>query len=398
MKKYFLYDGTTQYGPFELAELEAKIITPQTMVWYESLPEWKPAGEIDELKNLLNSKVPASQILTPPIIKAKEEDWNKKLFYYTDNHGQQGPFTLEQLKSRPISADTQVWYDPLPEWTTADKVTGLKEIIAPTPKTSTPAAVQTEETTKKLFYYLDSIGQKQGPFTLEQLNGKPINAATLIWYDPLPDWIKAGNEESLRNIIAHAQPVHTTPTGQKKLYYYLDTGGQKQGPFTLEQLNGKPITAVTLVWYDPLPEWIKAGSEESLKNIIATAQPAHSTATTQKKLYYYMDNGGKQQGPFTLEQLNGKPITRATLIWYDSLPQWIKAGSEESLKNIIANGTAAIDWNKKLFYYSDATGQQGPYTLEQLKGKSITTTTPVWYDPLPQWTTAGQVEGLRSIL
>ncbi|HLG41490.1 MAG TPA: DUF4339 domain-containing protein, partial [Chitinophagaceae bacterium] len=84
MKKYFLHDGTNQYGPFDLAELETKIITPQTMVWYESLPNWKPAAEIEELKTLLNSKVPASQILTPPMMAAKPEDWTKKMYYYTD--------------------------------------------------------------------------------------------------------------------------------------------------------------------------------------------------------------------------------------------------------------------------------------------------------------------------
>jgi hypothetical protein len=30
MKKYFLHDGTKQHGPFDLAELETKIITAQT--------------------------------------------------------------------------------------------------------------------------------------------------------------------------------------------------------------------------------------------------------------------------------------------------------------------------------------------------------------------------------
>ena len=395
MKKYFLYDGTTQYGPFDLAELESKIITAQTMVWYDSLPEWKPASEIGELKDLLNTKVPAAQVLTPPAIKAKDEDWSKKLYYYTDNYGQQGPFTLEQLKNRPINAGTKVWYDPLPEWTTAEKVAGLKEIISG--RAASSAASHNGEKTNKQYYYLDAGGQKQGPFTLDQLNGKPINASTLIWYDPLPDWVKAGKDESLKHMIAQAQPVHTAPAQQKKSYYYLDSAGQKQGPFTVEQLNGKPITASTLIWYDPLTEWTKAGNEESLKNIIVVDQPVQSSGAA-KRSYYYMDSAGQQQGPFTLEQLNGKPITAATLVWYDSLPQWIKAGSDESLKNIIAHGANGIDWSKKLFYYTDAAGQQGPYTLEQMKGKPIASSTPVWYDPLPQWTTAGQVEGLRGII
>jgi GYF domain 2 len=327
MKKYFLYDGATQHGPFDLAELETKIITAQTMVWYESLPEWKPAGEIEELKSLLNSKVPASQILTPPLISAKEEDWSKKMYYYTDDHGQQGPFTLEQLKSRPIHGNTPVWYDPLPEWTTAAKVSGLKDVIS------------------------------------------------------------------------HVQKIPAAAVSQKKLYYYLDSAGQKQGPFELEHLKGKSIIESTMIWYDPLPEWVAAGKVAELKEIISEAPKISIPAAARKKLYYYIDSAGQQQGPFELEHMKGKPINAATLIWYDTLPEWRKAGTEESLKDII--GHAQInsgDWSKKLFYYTDSTGQQGPFTLEQLKGKSITAATPVWYDPLPQWTTAGQVDVLKSII
>jgi hypothetical protein len=255
MKKYFLHDGNTQHGPFDLAELETKIITPQTMVWYDPLPAWKPAGEIEELKNLLNSKVPASQILTPPVITTKEEDWSKKLYYYSDNHGQQGPFTLEQLKSRPVQFNTPVWYDPLPEWTTADKVAGLKDIISPAQKVTPVAAPQ-----KKLYYYMENAWQ-QGPFTLEQMKGKPIKADTMIWYDPLPQWIKASAEESLKDVIAAANDL------SKKLFYYNDSTG-RQGPFTLEQMKGKPITAATPVWYDPLPQWTTAGQVDVLKNLL----------------------------------------------------------------------------------------------------------------------------------
>jgi hypothetical protein len=323
MKKYFLHDGTTQHGPFDLAELATKIITPQTLVWYEPMPEWKPAAEIEELKNLLNTKVPASQILTPPLVQAKQEDWSKKLFYYTDDHGQQGPFTLEQLKYRPVHDNTPVWYDPLPEWTTAGKVPGLKDII-------------------------------------------------------------------------NAQKTDAAVAPQKKLYYYLDSAGQKQGPLDMEQLKGKSINDATLVWYEPLPEWTAAGKVTELKEIISQAPKI--SAGPQKKLYYYLDSAGQQQGPFDLEQMKEKPVTVSTLIWYDTLPEWRKAGKEESLKDIIGHAQINAEWSKKLFYYTDSTGQKGPFTLEQLRGHRITAATPVWYDPLPQWTTAGQVDILRNII
>lgn len=274
MKKYFLFDGTTQHGPFDMAELEAKIITAQTMVWFAPLPEWKPAGEIDELKGLLNNKVPASQITSPPVITVKEEDWSKKSYYYTDDHGQQGPFSLEQLKSRAITAATQVWYDPLPEWTTAGKVEGLKNIINPVviaPKEPVP---QEDEWSKKQFYYTDG-GAQQGPFTLEQLKSKSIKSSTPVWYHPLSEWTTAGKVAVLKDIINNNAitpqvPVPAPPDDEwsKKQYYYIDGTGQ-HGPFSLEQLKGRSITAATSVWYAPLTEWTSAGKVAGLRDIIS---------------------------------------------------------------------------------------------------------------------------------
>lgn len=52
----------------------------------------------------------------------------------------------------------------------------------------------------------------------------------------------------------------------------------------------------------------------------------------------------------------------------------------------------------KKYYFNDGTGQQGPFTLEELQAKNINTETPVWYEGLPEWTTAGQVEELKDIL
>jgi chemotaxis protein histidine kinase CheA len=51
----------------------------------------------------------------------------------------------------------------------------------------------------------------------------------------------------------------------------------------------------------------------------------------------------------------------------------------------------------KQYYFNDGTSQQGPFTIEELKGKNITSETPVWYDGLPDWTTAGQLEDLKDI-
>lgn len=56
---YYYTDGYTQFGPFTLAELRYKNITPQTLVWYNGLANWLPAGQLPELSEIFSP--------TPPI-------------------------------------------------------------------------------------------------------------------------------------------------------------------------------------------------------------------------------------------------------------------------------------------------------------------------------------------
>ena len=48
MKKYFYSDGQVKYGPFTIEELKSKGIDATTLVWYEGLTDWQPAGDLDE--------------------------------------------------------------------------------------------------------------------------------------------------------------------------------------------------------------------------------------------------------------------------------------------------------------------------------------------------------------
>ena len=59
MKKYFLITGSDQEGPFDVEELKAKRITRETPIWYEGLPAWTTAGEVQELSLLISSIPPA---------------------------------------------------------------------------------------------------------------------------------------------------------------------------------------------------------------------------------------------------------------------------------------------------------------------------------------------------
>ena len=47
---------------------------------------------------------------------------------------------------------------------------------------------------------------------------------------------------------------------------------------------------------------------------------------------YFMYDGQMKDGPFSLEELKTKPLKKETLIWYDGLKDWGKAGDIDDLK------------------------------------------------------------------
>lgn len=52
----------------------------------------------------------------------------------------------------------------------------------------------------------------------------------------------------------------------------------------------------------------------------------------------------------------------------------------------------------KKYFLHNGTENSGPFDLEELKAKRITKTTPVWHEGLEDWKTAGEIEELRSVL
>jgi hypothetical protein len=54
---------------------------------------------------------------------------------------------------------------------------------------------------------------------------------------------------------------------------------------------------------------------------------------------YYLHNGTEQQGPFDIENLKTKNITKDTPIWYEGLSEWTTAGKIAELSVLFANAT-----------------------------------------------------------
>jgi len=71
-----------------------------------------------------------------------------KLYYYSENGLQFGPFTIEELAIKNLKKETLVWYEGLDDWVSACKVDELKSILASTPP-SLPKTLKSDETKYK---------------------------------------------------------------------------------------------------------------------------------------------------------------------------------------------------------------------------------------------------------
>lgn len=62
-KKYFIYNGENELGPFNKSQLKSEHLDRNTQVWHEGLNEWKNISEISELQDLLR---PTPKTENPP--------------------------------------------------------------------------------------------------------------------------------------------------------------------------------------------------------------------------------------------------------------------------------------------------------------------------------------------
>lgn len=63
--KYFIIENNKQAGPYTIYELKDKGLKSETLVWTEGMTDWKPAWQVEELRNFLQTT--ASDATPPPI-------------------------------------------------------------------------------------------------------------------------------------------------------------------------------------------------------------------------------------------------------------------------------------------------------------------------------------------
>lgn len=104
MKKYFYSDGKDKHGPFSLNELNQEDINKDTLIWFEGLDNWSPAGEFDEIKAVLELKPPPL-----PIEKYKEvQNIEDKRLDNPGNLGDQNKSFKKDMFSNPFSFNGRI--------------------------------------------------------------------------------------------------------------------------------------------------------------------------------------------------------------------------------------------------------------------------------------------------
>jgi hypothetical protein len=110
-------------------------------------------------------------------------------------------------------------------------------------------------------------------------------------------------------------------------YYYV-ADGKSVGPYSIEEIMKHPITPDTYVWTKGLVNWVKLNElpevyQRYLKKEMLPQIPNVPINLNIMKEYFFL-KGKDQNGPFTIEQLEDKGLTSETLIWTAGMESWNK--------------------------------------------------------------------------
>lgn len=144
-----------------------------------------------------------------------------------------------------------------------------------------------------------------------------------------------------------------------QIYYYEDE--KERGPVSLEQLRSLNLSADVLVWYDGLLDWTPINeapltasilSEGAAQTPVEEEEPPQlptveeeppqiptseefesqseikqyfpPKSLTNKNTKIYFIEDGKRKGPFTMDQLRCRSLNPDTFVWYEDLDDWSK--------------------------------------------------------------------------
>lgn len=147
-----------------------------------------------------------------------------KKFYFHDGSTQQGPFDIEDLKTKKLTKNTPVWYEGLKEWTIAGEVDELKGILIVTPPPITKNSMQFQPVSNSNPQNYPSI---QNPEPDNSLKGNLFLIGGIILFGLLGFWIfnLINNQQTQNEIERIRNNITFYVTSENSDYRYSDLGG-----------------------------------------------------------------------------------------------------------------------------------------------------------------------------
>lgn len=146
-------------------------------------------------------------------------------FYYHDGQQEQGPFDIEQLKSKDLKKDTPIWYEGLDSWTTVSEVEELTKLFAVKP-TPPPLKKQSEQS------YASSVPVTEQTEIKKRSSIIPIIIGGLIIIGAIAGWLIYQNSKNNDTIDSLQEKVssqdQTISTQQQVLTNQQNADAEKQ--------------------------------------------------------------------------------------------------------------------------------------------------------------------------
>ncbi len=96
MRRYYIYDGQTKKGPFNIEELKSQPLTKDTPVWYEGLQNWALARDVIELNAVFSTNGTSA----PPPVPAEFKKNSKSKNEILDSFAEAQEIFIEKKKNR----------------------------------------------------------------------------------------------------------------------------------------------------------------------------------------------------------------------------------------------------------------------------------------------------------
>ena len=234
----------------------------------EYLTEWmfvpmEPCQERDfllrDLQERLQEEAAAEEAVNKAVDAGVEREWKNATRYYMLVNGEKvGPHTARQMMHKGLTLDTQVWSEGMPSWVKASQVPELAALLSPAAAPQAAAAAQ---------YHMYVNGQKIGPLSIDQMIKQGLTRDTQVWTKGMASWVKAADVPQLAQALSAPAPA-PAPAPQPAVKYHISRGGQRLGPFTVQELLQNNLTPDTLVWTDGMSGWAKAADVPQLANLL----------------------------------------------------------------------------------------------------------------------------------